>query len=111
MRLGVSLAILAAAPAANADTFVEVAGGAMIPLADDVYDYKAHEGADLDARAGDAQAGATLAGRIGVVGRRAGALLWVDWTPMNDYDAGFGNAVYGRVDDARWHRLRVLVGP
>jgi hypothetical protein len=38
------------------------------------------------------------------MGQRAGAMLSVDWTPINNNDAQFGNAV-----DISTHRFRVLL--
>lgn len=92
MRALAAIALLAATSPAHAESFVEVAGGLMTPLADDQWkDY--------------VRSSPKLAARAGASGQRAGALLSIDWTPINTTDTGFGNSV-----DVSAHRFRFLIG-
>jgi hypothetical protein len=95
MRALVASAVLAVATAqsARADSFVEAALGAMIPVSDDQWTDYVDSGIKLAARAGTAPAGGGF-----------GALVSVDWTPINDDDDGFGNV------DVSAHRFRILIG-
>lgn len=91
MRVLAALALLALPARAHADGFIELAGGIMIPAADNQWtDY--------------VDSGPKLAVRAGAVGAKAGAMLSLDWTPINADNTGFGNAV-----DISSHRFRMLV--
>lgn len=85
-------AVALPAARAHADNFVEVAGGIMIPVEDsDWTDY--------------VESGPKVAARVGGVGdNHLGALLSVDWTPLNTDFTGFGPD-----DDVSAHRFRLQI--
>ena len=88
MRVLAALALLALPARAHADSFVELAGGVMIPTADSQWtDY--------------VEPGLKLAARAGAVGQKAGAMLSIDWTPLNADKVPFG--------DISSNRFRFLV--
>ncbi len=92
MRVLAALAVLAIAPAtAVAGGFLEVEGGAMIPISDEQWtDY--------------VESGPKLGVRVGSVGNKVGGALSIDWSPINADDNGFGSAV-----DISSHRFRILM--
>ena len=96
MRAIAFLAVLttAAAPAA-ADSFVELAGGLSIPIADDDW-------TDV------AESSPKIALRLGAFPQNLGAFLQADWTPVNT-DATGGQFPGGNADISA-HRWRMLVG-
>jgi hypothetical protein len=90
MRL-LALALLVAPATSVADSFVEVAGGVMIPASNDQWtDY--------------VDSGPKLAARVGSVGQTVGGMVSIDWSPINTDDTGFGNAF-----DVSAHRFRILI--
>lgn len=97
MRLGVASVVAALCVVvpvvARADSFVEFAGGLMVPVSDDQWTDYVDSGLKLAARAGTAPGGGKF-----------GALVSLDWSPINDDDLGFGNV------DVSAHRFRILLG-
>src|SRR5689334_14128099 len=84
--------LLLPAPAV-ADNFVEVAGGVMTPVGDSVWtDY--------------VESGPKLGVKLGGYGETLGAILSVDWTPVNTDNQGF--QIGGFSQDVSAHRFRLL---
>jgi len=90
-----SLAVLVVPARVSAESWVEVAGGVMLPAGDDDWENYVEAGPKLAVRVGG----------TGSNGGRSGALVSADWTPINNDDNGWGNAVEVSSD-----RFRVLVG-
>jgi hypothetical protein len=88
MRVLAFALVLTSPVIAHADNIVELAGGFMTPVSDDQW----------------SESGPKLAARAGTVGPKVGALLSLDWSPLNTDDAGFGNSV-----DVSAHRFRIQV--
>ena len=95
MRAILYVAVLVAAtPAAHADSFVDLYGGVSIPVSDDEW---------TDAVETSPKFGL----RVGAVPNELGGYLSADWAPVNsDADGGFGGAL-----DVSAHRFRLMVGP
>lgn len=88
MRALAFLVVLAAPVSAHADNIIELAGGLTTPISDDQWsDY--------------VESGPKLAVRAGTVGPKVGALLSLDWSPLNTDESGFGNV------DVSAHRFRI----
>jgi hypothetical protein len=90
-----SLAVLVVPARASAESFVEVAGGLMMPAGDDDWADYVEPGPKFAVRVGG----------TGSNGGRSGAMVSADWSPIQNDDTGFGNAVEVSSD-----RFRVLLG-
>jgi hypothetical protein len=91
--IALSVAILVVSARAEADNFVEVAGGIMMPVNDD--DWTNY-----------VEAGPKLAVRVGGTGSSegtVGGLLSIDWTPIQPDDTGFAGV------DVSSDRFRILL--
>ncbi len=91
--LALSLAVLVVPARASAESFVEVAGGIMMPVGDDDWTNYVEAGPKLALRVGG----------TGSEGRTSGALISADWTPIQVDDDAFGFA------DVSADRFRILV--
>lgn len=89
----VSLAILVVPARASAESFVELAGGLMMPVGDDDWTDYVEAGPKLGLRLGG----------TGSEGRTSGAMISADWTPIEADDDG----VFG--SDISADRFRILV--
>lgn len=91
--IALSLAMLVVPARASAESFVELAGGIMMPVGDDDWTNYVEAGPKLALRVGG----------TGSEGRTSGALISADWTPIQVDDGAFAFA------DVSADRFRILI--